>query len=67
MKKTVGGVSYDLVREADTTSYNCLANCVYQKEGKTGGPGGPVELFCFAAGDFEVVCSDGHPTDLPPG
>merc|ERR1712215_527157 len=50
-QKTVGGVSYILVKEGDTSNYNCLTNCMYTKE--TGGP-----LYCFAAGDLEVECGD---------
>ena len=60
----MGGMSYSLVKEADTSGYNCLANCVYQKDGdEDAGP-----LFCFAAGDLEVVCGDGGEfTQIPGG
>merc|ERR1711936_996994 len=54
--KTVGGVPYLLVKEGDTTNYNCLTNCLYAKEGSPG------PLYCFAAGDLEVVCGDGSVT-----
>ena len=30
--KEVGGVSYILVGEMDTTGYNCLDHCVYMKD-----------------------------------
>merc|ERR1712106_1268645 len=48
----VGGVEYILRREEDTTIYDCLDNCIFEK---TDSPG---PLFCFAAGDLEVVCDD---------
>jgi hypothetical protein len=32
----VGGLQYNLVDEFDTTSYNCLSNCVYVKKDKPG-------------------------------
>merc|ERR1711892_1493013 len=50
--KVVGGVEYILRREEDTALYNCLDNCIFEK---TDSPG---PLFCFAAGDLEVVCDD---------
>merc|ERR1712215_177734 len=59
-QKTVGGVSYILVKEGDTSNYNCLTNCMYTKE--TGGP-----LYCFAAGDLEVECGDSSVTTEIPG
>ena len=49
----VGGVEYILRREEDTTIYNCLDNCIFEKADSPPGP-----LFCFAAGDLEVVCDD---------
>merc|ERR1712215_488531 len=60
--KTVGGVPYLLVKEGDTTNYNCLTNCMYVKEGSPG------PLYCFATGDLEVECGDGSvTTDMPGG
>merc|ERR1739838_990753 len=50
--KMVGGVEYILRREEDTTIYNCLDNCIFEKTDSAG------PLFCFAAGDLEVVCDD---------
>ena len=50
--KTVGGVEYILRMEEDTSNYNCVSNCIF---GKVEEPG---PLFCFAAGDLEVVCDD---------
>merc|ERR1711892_622650 len=50
--KMVGGVEYILRREEDTTIYNCLDNCIFEKADSPG------PLFCFAAGDLEVVCDD---------
>ena len=50
------------MKEADTSGYDCLSNCVYQREGEAG------PVFCFAAGDLEVVCGDGGEfTDMPGG
>merc|ERR1711936_848397 len=53
--KTVGGVDYILRKEGDTTKYDCVSSCIYEKTEEPG------PLFCFAAGDLEVVCED------PPG
>merc|ERR1719318_163162 len=50
LKKNVGGVMYNLVKEQDTSAYDCLANCVYEKDGGDG------KRFCFAAGYEESVC-----------
>merc|ERR1719430_1797547 len=52
-KKTVGGVNYNLVAEENTSGYNCLTNCVFEKEGAPG------SRFCFAAGSQPVNCGDG--------
>merc|ERR1712142_738086 len=54
-EKTVGYKTYQLVGLEDTSQYNCLQHCVYQ-EVSTAGPSDA--LFCFAAGDLEVVCAD---------
>merc|ERR1711872_1145410 len=54
-EKTVGDKTYQLVGLEDTSQYNCLQHCVYQ-EVSTAGPSDA--LFCFAAGDLEVVCAD---------
>jgi len=54
-----------MVKEADTSGYNCLANCVYEKNDQVPTDG---QLFCFAAGDLEVVCGgDGEFTEKPGG
>merc|ERR1711936_1488222 len=53
--KTVGGVDYILRKEGDTTKYDCVSSCIYEKTEEPG------PLFCFSAGDLEVVCED------PPG
>ena len=53
MKKTVGGVPYTLVDEADTSIYNCMSNCVYERDENPGG-----KRFCFEEGYFEVVCNE---------
>ena len=39
--------------------YNCLNDCVYQKEGQTG------SKFCFAMGDEKVECNDEPPMEGP--
>merc|ERR1719186_1533561 len=54
--KTVGGVDYILKKEADTSSYNCMSDCIYEKTEEPG------PLFCFAVGDLEVVCDDPPPS-----
>jgi len=55
--KTVGGVEYILKKEEDTSTYNCVSNCVFEKVEDPG------RMFCFAAGDLEVTTS----CDDPPG
>merc|ERR1712142_474435 len=55
-EKTVGYKTYQLVGLEDTSQYSCLQHCVYQ-EVSTAGPSDA--LFCFAAGDLEVVCGSG--------
>ena len=55
--KTVGGVTYTLTGQMDTKIYNCLNDCVYQKEGQTGAK------FCFAMGDEKVECNDEPPME----
>merc|ERR1712106_1029944 len=66
--KGVGGVSYSLVGQMDTTAYQCLNNCVYVKDQD------PTVKFCFASGDLQVECtedefqgSDKPPTEAPAG
>jgi hypothetical protein len=54
VKKTVGGVPYTLVDEADTSDYNCVSNCVYERDDIPGG------RFCFKEGNLEVVCNEGN-------
>merc|ERR1711971_940792 len=51
-EKTVGGVTYILSGKMDTRMYNCLSDCVYQKDGEIG------SKFCFAMGDEKVECND---------
>merc|ERR1739838_1176384 len=48
--KVVGGVEYILRTEEDTAAYGCVNNCIFEKKDEPG------PLFCFAAGDLEVVC-----------
>ena len=52
-QKTVGGRSFTLVGMEDTSVYNCLTDCVYQADGDP-----DQKLFCFAAGNLEVVCEE---------
>ena len=56
--KTVGGVEYILRREEDTSTYNSVSNCIFEKVEEPG------PLFCFAAGDLEVVCDDPAPPSV---
>merc|ERR1712106_234833 len=51
-RKDVGGVSYSLVGQMDTTAYQCLNNCVYVKDQE------PTVKFCFASGDLQVECTE---------
>merc|ERR1712060_279892 len=48
--KVVGGVEYILRTEEDTSGYGCVNNCIFEKKEEPG------PLFCFAAGDLEVIC-----------
>merc|ERR1719446_271535 len=48
--KVVGGVEYILRTEEDTAAYGCVNNCIFEKKDEPG------PLFCFAAGDLEVIC-----------
>ena len=60
--KDVGGVSYSLVGQMDTTAYQCLNNCVYVKDQD------PTVKFCFASGDLQVECTEDEfqGSDKPP-
>jgi len=51
-KKEVGGITYNLVGEQDTSNYNCKSNCIFEKEGKPG------SRYCFASGTQPVNCGD---------
>lgn len=50
--KIVGGISYTLSSQMDTTAFNCLSNCAYHKDGDTS------VQYCFAKGYQNVVCKD---------
>ena len=52
-RKTVGATEYSLVQEEDTSSFNCMKNCVYERKDTPG------SRFCFASGDLPVDCGDG--------
>merc|ERR1712123_14361 len=60
--KDVGGVSYSLVGQMDTTAYQCLNNCIYVKDQD------PTVKFCFASGDLQVECTEDEfqGSDKPP-
>ena len=61
----MGGRLYVLAGVEDTSGYNCLTNCVYKIEADINDP--MEKLFCFAAGDLEVVCGDGGESTEKPG
>ena len=48
--KIVGGSTYTLRGEEDTSSFSCLDKCTYSKEGEAD------SKYCFAAGDLLVEC-----------
>merc|ERR1712123_438913 len=50
--KDVGGVSYSLVGQMDTTAYQCLNSCIYVNDQD------PTVKFCFASGDLQVECTE---------
>jgi len=52
-EKTVGGVKYKKSGEEDTSSFNCLNNCVYEKVDSPG------SKYCFKEGDLTVECGKG--------
>jgi len=52
----LGGATYKLIGEEDTSSFSCLRNCTYMKEGE------PNSKYCFAAGDEENKCMDSEAT-----
>merc|ERR1712123_480481 len=60
--KDVGGVSYSLVGQMDTTAYQSLNNCIYVKDQD------PTVKFCFASGDLQVGCTEDEfqGSDKPP-
>merc|ERR1712123_110593 len=60
--KDVGGVSYSLVGQMDTTAYQCLNNCIYVNDQD------PTVKFCFASGDLQVECTEDEfqGSDKPP-
>ena len=52
--KMVGGTSYTLISQRDTTAYHCLTNCSYLKDGDDQDHA----QYCFASGHEEVKCKD---------
>ena len=49
-KKVVGGSTYTLIGEEDTSTFSCMDECTYSKEGEAN------SKYCFAAGDLQVEC-----------
>ena len=56
-RKVVGGVEYLLKMEGDTSAYNCLSNCIFEKSTEPG------SVYCFTWGNLEVECS-GESTEI---
>ena len=63
MEKVVGGVTYLIAEEntGKTAGYGCSEDCVYIRMDETAG-----QMYCFAPGNLEVVCSSGSPVTAPP-
>ena len=49
-KKIVGGTTYRLIGEEDTSTFSCMDKCTYSKEGEAD------SKYCFASGDLQVEC-----------
>ena len=52
MSTLVGGETYTLLGEEDTSTYSCMDMCTYSKEGEAD------SKYCFAEGDLEEECKD---------
>jgi len=50
--KVVGGATYTLLGEEDTSAFSCLDKCTYKKEGEAD------SKYCFAEGDLQTECKD---------
>ena len=50
-RKTVGGISYSLIGDQDTSQFGCISQCVYGKDEDSTG-----NKYCFKSGTLEVVC-----------
>merc|ERR1711970_667840 len=50
--KVVGGATYTLLGEEDTSTFSCLDKCTYKKEGEAD------SKYCFAEGDLQTECKD---------
>ena len=48
--KKAGGVVYEFLTVGDTSSYDCLDNCIYTIKDSPG------TQICFQAGDTESTC-----------
>jgi len=57
--KMVDGKGYTLAGTMDTQRYNCLNDCIYERDDQ------PNSKYCFAAGNKKVECLEGVVT--PPG
>jgi len=59
--KTVGDVTYELVKKMDTSGFDCISNCVYKPVA-----GNSSSSFCFKRGDLPVTCTDEASISLCP-
>ena len=50
--KVVGGATYSLLGEEDTSAFSCMDKCTYKKEGEAD------SKYCFATGDLQTECKD---------
>jgi len=58
-KKTVGNVAYTLIRHEDTRSFDCLNDCVYEKDDEEG------SRICFSSGNQIPTCQASPVNCLP--
>ena len=48
----MGGATYSLLGEEDTSAFSCMDKCTYKKEGEAD------SKYCFATGDLQTECKD---------
>ena len=53
----VGGATYTMLGEEDTSSFSCIDKCTYAKEGEAN------SKYCFGAGDLPAECKDSTPSN----